>query len=163
MGEGATGLRDGLRIRGAMTRLSFAALLRHDLLRYFAASLIALAADLGTLSLCLRVLHFGLGWSASIGFGVGALVAYLLSIRWVFPERAFRHAPAFEFLSFVAIGLAGLGLTQLVLWLGVTELGLLAEAVKLAAAAITFVFNYMVRKALLFATARRAMAPGDHA
>ena len=140
-----------------------AAVLRHDLSRYFVASLLALAADVSTLSISLRLLHMTLFWSATAGFIVGAVVAYLLSIRWVFPERAFRHAPAFEFLSFVAIGLAGLGLTQLVLWLGVTELGLLAEAVKLAAAAITFVFNYMVRKALLFATARRAMAPGDHA
>jgi len=140
-----------------------AALLRHDLSRYFAASLFALAVDLGALSLCLRVAHFGLAWSATVGFVAGAVVAYLLSIRWVFRQRAFAHAPAMEFLAFVGIGLAGLGITQLVLWIGATQLGLLAEAVKLAAAGITFAFNYMVRKALLFATARRAVAPGDHA
>jgi len=140
-----------------------AALLRHDLSRYFAASLFALAVDLGVLSLCLRVAHLGLAWSATLGFVAGAVVAYLLSIRWVFRQRAFAHAPAMEFLAFVGIGLAGLGITQLVLWIGATQLGLLAEAVKLAAAGITFAFNYMVRKALLFATARRAMAPGDHA
>ena len=157
MGEGATGLRDGLRIRGAMTRLSFAALLRHDLLRYFAASLIALAADLGTLSLCLRMLHFGLGWSASIGFGVGALVAYLLSIRWVFRQRAFAYAPAVEFLAFVGVGIAGLGITQLLLWLGVFKLHLLPELVKLAAAVVTFIFNYLVRKTLLFASSSRTL------
>ena len=157
MGEGATGLRDGLRIRGAMTRLSFAALLRHDLLRYFAASLIALAADLGTLSLCLRMLHFGLGWSASIGFGVGALVAYLLSIRWVFRQRAFAYAPAVEFLAFVGVGIAGLGITQLLLWLGVFKLHLLPELVKLAAAVVTFIFNYHVRKTLLFASSARTL------
>lgn len=140
-----------------------AALLRHDLSRYFAASLLALAVDLGVLSLCLRVAHLGLAWSATVGFVAGAVVAYLLSIRWVFRQRAFAHAPAMEFLAFIGIGLAGLGITQLVLWIGATQLGLLAEAVKLAAAGITFAFNYMVRKALLFATARRAMAPGDHA
>ena len=140
-----------------------AALLRHDLSRYFAASLFALAVDLGVLSLCLRVAHLGLAWSATLGFVAGAVVAYLLSIRWVFRQRAFAHAPAMEFLAFVGIGLVGLGITQLVLWIGATQLGLLAEAVKLAAAGITFAFNYMVRKALLFATARRAMAPGDHA
>jgi len=125
-----------------------------DFIRYFAASLLALAVDTGTLSLCLRILHLSLAWSASIGFIVGASVAYLLSIRWVFKARAFGNTPTLEFLSFVAIGIAGLGLTQWVLWLGVTRLGLLAEAVKLTAAVLTFLFNYLVRKSLLFATTR---------
>lgn len=140
-----------------MAQFSFTALLRHDVLRYFVASLLALAADLATLSLCLRVLHFGLGWSASIGFGVGALVAYLLSIRWVFRQRAFASAPAVEFLAFVGIGIAGLGLTQVLLWLGVVKLHLLPELVKLAAAVVTFVFNYLVRKTLLFAASAHAL------
>lgn len=138
-----------------MTQFSFTALLRHDLSRYFAASLLALAADLGTMSACLRLLHLGLAWSASIGFVAGATVAYLLSIRWVFKARAFASAPALEFLTFVGIGVAGLGVTQFVLWLGVTELGLLPELVKLGAAGITFAFNYAVRKSLLFAASRR--------
>lgn len=140
-----------------MTRTTFAAVLRHDLLRYFTASLFALAADLGTLSLCLRVLDFSLGWSASIGFATGALVAYLLSIRWVFRQRAFADAPAVEFLAFVGIGIAGLGITQLLLWLGVTRLHLIPELVKLAAAVATFAFNYLVRKTLLFAASGRAL------
>lgn len=140
-----------------MPKYSLAALLRHDLLRYFAASLLALVADLGALSLCLRVLHLSLGWSASIGFGVGALVAYLLSIRWVFRQRAFANAPAVEFMAFVGIGIAGLGITQLSLWLGVVKLHLLPELVKLAAAVVTFVFNYLVRKTLLFAASARAL------
>ena len=140
-----------------MTRLPFTAWLRHDLFRYFAASVLALLADLVTLSACLRLLHFSLGWSASIGFAVGALVAYLLSIRWVFRERALANAPTVEFLTFVGIGIAGLGLTQLLLWLGVVKLHLLPELVKLAAAMITFIFNYIVRKTLLFAASTRAL------
>jgi putative flippase GtrA len=135
-----------------------AKLLQHDLIRYFAASLLALAVDTGTLSACLRVLHLSLAWSATLGFITGAIVAYVLSIRWVFKARAFGSAPALEFLTFVGIGVAGLGITQLVLWIGVTEFGLLAEAVKLAAAVVTFAFNYIARKTLLFATSRRSRA-----
>lgn len=130
-------------------------LLTSDLLRYFIASLLALAADTTTLSFCLRVLHFGLGWAATLGFVLGAGVAYLLSIRWVFRQRTLERAPTLEFLTFAGIGIVGLGVTQLVLWIGVTELHLMPEVVKLAAAAITFAFNYLVRKALLFASARR--------
>jgi putative flippase GtrA len=129
-----------------------------DFTRYFAASLLALAVDTGTLSLCLRVLHLSLAWSASLGFVAGAIVAYILSIRWVFKARAFGNAPVLEFLTFVGIGIAGLGITQVVLWLGVTELGLMAEAVKLAAAVVTFAFNYIARKTLLFAASRRSRA-----
>ena len=140
-----------------MTRPFFSHVLSSDLVRYFTASLLALAADLGTLSLCLRGLHFSLGWSASAGFVVGALVAYLLSIRWVFRQRAFADAPAVEFLAFVGIGIAGLGITQVLLWLGVLKLHLLPELVKLAAAVVTFVFNYLVRKTLLFAASARAL------
>lgn len=134
-----------------MTKLSITALLRHDLSRYFTASLLALAADLGTLSLCLRLLHLSLVWSASLGFAIGALVAYQLSIRWVFRQRAFADAPLLEFLAFVGIGVAGLCITQLLLWLGVVKMELLPELVKLAAAVATFAFNYLVRKTLLFA------------
>lgn len=130
-------------------------LLQHDVARYFAASLLALAIDTGTLSLCLRALHLSLAYSATLGFIAGACVAYLLSILWVFKARAFGSNPVLEFLTFVGIGVAGLGITQCVLWVGVTELGFLAEAVKLAAAVITFFFNYMARKTLLFATTRR--------
>lgn len=140
---------------GHMTTRSISALLRHDLSRYFAASLVALALDVAVLSLCLRALQLSLAWSASIGFVAGAIVAYLLSIRWVFRNRAFGDAPALEFLTFVGIGVAGLGVTQLVLWLGVTQLHVLAELVKLSAAGITFVFNYLVRRSMLFAATRR--------
>ena len=143
-----------------MTQFSIAALLRHDLARYFITSLLALAVDIASLSACLRLLHLSLAWSASIGFALGAIVAYVLSIRWVFRDRTYGNAPALEFATFVAIGIAGLGLTQLVLWAGTLVLHLLPEAVKLAAAGLTFVFNYLVRKSLLFVSARRSTATG---
>ena len=143
-----------------MTRFIAIRLPGGDFVRYFAASLLALAADMAAMSACLRLLHAGLAWSASIGFVVGAAVAYLLSIRWVFRERTFADEPVLEFATFVGIGVAGLGVTQAVLWLGVTELGLLPELVKLAAAGVTFAFNYIARKSLLFATSRRKAAAG---
>lgn len=136
-------------------------LLQPDLIRYFAASLLALAVDTGTLSLCYRLLHLSLAWSATLGFAAGAITIYFLSIRWVFKARAFGNAPAFEFLSFVTIGIVGLGITQLVLWVGVTRLGALAEAVKLVAAVATFVFNYAFRKTLLFASSRSTRASSE--
>lgn len=135
---------------------SAARLLSHDFWRYFLASLAAFVVDIATLSACLRLLHLGLGWSITLGFLTGAATAYALSIRWVFRSRTLAHAPGLEFTSFVAIGVAGLGITQGVLWLGVTSLGFMPELVKLSAAGFTFVFNYALRRALLFALSPRA-------
>ena len=132
-----------------------------DLYRYLAASVVALVVDTAVLSAALRLLHFGVAWSATLGFIAGALVSYLLSIRWVFRSRALSEAPALEFATFIGIGVAGLGITQLLLWVGVTELNLLPEAVKLAAAGATFTFNYSVRKALLFVGTRHARGAAE--
>ena len=137
-------------------------LVGHDLFRYLVASVVALGVDMAVLSCSLRLLHLGLGWAATLGFVAGALAAYVLSIRWVFRKRALERAPFVEFLSFVGIGVVGLGVTQLVLWLGVTKLGLLPEMVKLAAAGATFTFNYLARRSLLFVTRSRIIASGEN-
>lgn len=143
---------------------SAARLLRTDFARYFAVSLLALAVDLAVLSICLRLLDMGLALSAAFGFTAGGIVAYVMSIRWVFRARTYHDTPSLEFGAFVAIGLAGLGITQLVLWLGVTWMGLMPELVKLAAAGITFMFNYLVRRTLLFANpGRNVSARETHA
>lgn len=121
-----------------------------ELPRYFAASLVALAVDMTTFSLMLRVV--GLAWAgaAVIGFLAGVLVAYWLSIRFVFASRTLARAPQAEFLSFMLIGVAGLGVTQVVLWLGIEWLVITPEISKLAAAGATFMFNFLVRRAALF-------------
>lgn len=136
---------------------SAARLLRTDFARYFAVSLLALAVDMVVLSGCLRLLHLGLTVSASLGFIAGGIVAYLLSVWWVFRKRTYGETPSLEFAAFAAIGVIGLGITQLVLWLGVTWIGLPPELVKLAAAGVTFAFNYLLRKTLLFAAAARSV------
>jgi len=127
------------------------AVLPPELARYLAASLLALIADVATLSATLRLLRVDLYWAATAGFMVGLAVAYALSIRWVFSRRAYARAPALEFVLFGLVGVAGLGITQVVLWLGSARLGLMPELVKLVAAGATFVFNYVWRRTLLFA------------
>lgn len=139
-----------------MTLLNPSRILRSDFVRYFLVSIAAFALDLAVLSACLRLVEVEVPLSASIGFSAGAVLAYVLSTRWAFRHRAYGDSPRFEFAIFVAIGLAGLGVTQLVLWMGVGRMGLVPEAVKFAAAAVTFAFNYAVRKSLLFMAESRA-------
>lgn len=126
-----------------------------ELGRYLLASLLALAVDMGVFSLCLRVLSLPWYWAATAGFVVGAATAYLLSIRFVFRARRLRHTPRSEFFAFVLIGLLGLLITQLVLYVGIELLRVHAELTRFVAACVTFGFNYGVRKLLLFHSSAR--------
>lgn len=134
------------------------ALSSSSLLRYLIASMVALLVDTGVLSIALRFFGMSVAWSATFGFTAGVLVAYALSVCWVFRERTYAALPALELITFLAVGLVGLVVTQLVLWLGVSKLQLLPELVKLVAAGATFIFNYLMRKSLLFVARGRIVA-----
>jgi putative flippase GtrA len=119
-----------------------------EFVRYFVASGGALAVDFG---LYRFALHTGLAYplAAVMGFCAGAVVAYLASVAWVFEARTIRRA-GIEFGLFVAIGVAGLLLTEALLWLQIERLGMPALWSKGGAAGVVFLFNFAVRKALLF-------------
>lgn len=131
---------------------------RREFLQYFAASLVALALDLGIFSVTLRLL--GMPWfiAATLGFCAGVMTVYWLSVRWVFSARRLRHVPGSEFTLFAAIGVFGLGVTQGVLWIGIEALHQQAELAKLAAAGATFLFNFALRRSLLFVRSSGARA-----
>ena len=129
--------------------------------RYFLASGGALALDVGSYRLGLW-----LGWhyllAALMGFCAGALVAYVASVRWVFQARAVRDA-GLEFGVFVAVGVVGLVLTELLLWLAIGKIGLSPLASKLGASVVVFGFNFVSRKVLLFSARSPASAASGRA
>ncbi len=123
-----------------------------EFVRYFIASAGALAVDAGLYHLGLQA---GLAYplAAFIGFCAGAAVAYITSIAWVFEQRNIRRV-AVEFGLFVAIGVCGLLLTELLLWLQVERLGWPPFWSKAGAAGVVFIFNFAVRKTVLFGARR---------
>ncbi len=118
--------------------------------RYFGVSIIALAVDMLFFVIGIRL--FELSWilASTIGFVGGVAVAYYLSIHQVFESRRMKDTPRFEFMIFAGIGLAGLALTQMLLWLFIDGLHFSAELARLASAALSFVVNFSVRKLILF-------------
>jgi len=64
-------------------------------------------------------LHYAI--SAAVGFLVGIIVSYCLSVRWVFRSRSLENRTA-EFAAFAIIGIIGLGLTELVIAVSVIVL-----------------------------------------
>ena len=88
--------------------------------------------------------------AAAASFSLGMIVAYLASITFVFADRR-RGSPVREALIFSLIGIAGLGLSELLLWIFAAHLGLSAPVAKAPTAVAVFLFNFALRRALLFA------------
>lgn len=120
-----------------------------EFVRYAVASGFALVGDFGTLVLLTEMAGIHYLASAAIGFTIGILITYLLSVRWVFCNRRLENAFA-ERAIFVLIGIGGLLINHMVM-LGLTELALLPYAVsKIGSVGLVFSFNFGLRKVLLF-------------
>ena len=119
-----------------------------EFLRYFIASALALAVDFSVYAIGLKL---GLDWAlaAAFGFCCGLWLAYTLSIRFAFRHRIVPDR-RLEFLIFFAVGLAGLALTELILWLLIERQQFAPFFSKLAAAGLVFLFNFTLRKLMLF-------------
>lgn len=100
------------------------------------------------------------GWhylvSATCAFALGLLTNYTCSIRYVFSHRS-RSNRRIEFAIFSAVGIAGLLINNLCLF-GLTEtLGLHYLISKIIAAAVVLVFNFSLRRTLLFTPLKAAI------
>lgn len=125
-------------------------LLNQELTKYALISGIALILDTTVFSILLRTLGFDWYIAISLSFFVGVTITYLLSIFWIFDTRNLRRDPKLEFILFLVIGLFGLLLTQGLLWIGIHTTNIAPEIIRVSAAGITFLFNFIVRKILLF-------------
>ena len=78
------------------------------------------------------------------------VVAYALSVRYVFQRRR-AASRGVEAAGFVAVGLAGLLLTQVLLYLLVSRLGLTVALAKVPTTGGVFLFNFLCRRGMVFA------------
>lgn len=122
--------------------------LGREFLGYFTASLVALGIDMALLLMLVRVMH-PLA-AATIAFLCGLLVCYALVVRFVFSERRYGTRRTREAAIFFLVGLVGLGVNDAVIYLGHVLLMLPLALSKLGAAALSFLFNFIIRKFLLF-------------
>jgi putative flippase GtrA len=119
-----------------------------DLIGYGLCSAAALALDCGLL---FGLTKAGMNYlpAAAIGFFSGMVLAYVLSIQFVFAGRR-RANPRAEALGFFAIGLAGLFLNQVLLFGLIDGLNLKLEIAKACTAIAVFAFNFVARRSMLF-------------
>lgn len=120
-----------------------------QLFRYFFVGGFAFLVDYGLLVLLTEV--FGLHYlvSATISFLAGLVVNYLLSTSWIFRKSTLENKWA-EFLIFAVIGVVGLGLNNLLLYLFTDKLHIHYMISKLLTTAIVMIWNFGARKIILF-------------
>jgi putative flippase GtrA len=120
-----------------------------EFLRYLVVGGLAFLLDFSSL-FCLKT-YVKLNYlvAAAIAFMIGMAVNYLLSISWVFSKRRLG-VPALEFLVFAVIGVIGLGLNELGMYVFVHVAGLHYLLAKILTAAGVLVWNFAARKASLF-------------
>jgi putative flippase GtrA len=117
--------------------------------RYTVVGGVALTADFSTLFLLTRFAGIHYLASAAVAFLVGLTGNYALSSVWVFARHTLQNRAA-EFGIFAAIGVVGLGLNELGMWLLAGVVGLYYLWAKLITAAAVYFWNFGARKVALF-------------
>ena len=87
--------------------------------------------------------------SATISFILGLVVNYLLSTAWIFKKSKLSNGWT-EFLIYSVIGVVGLGLNTLFLWLFTDCLHIYYMLSKIITAALVMLWNFFARKIILF-------------
>jgi putative flippase GtrA len=123
--------------------------LLRQLIKYTFAGGIAFVMDIGSLYLLTEFAHIHYLISTAIAFLIGLSTNYIISINWVFDQRTVSNKKV-EFLIFGMIGVLGLGMNELVIWVFTEKVGLFYINSKLIATAIVYFFNFFVRKFTLF-------------
>ena len=120
-----------------------------ELARYFIASGIAFLVDVGTLHLFTQIAGLHYLVSAATGFVLGLCTIYVLSIRWVFSKRSVKNSHH-ELLIFSMIGIGGMGINELGIYLLTDKLLFHYLASKIVVTVFVFAWNFGIRKLLLF-------------
>jgi putative flippase GtrA len=98
--------------------------------------------------------------SATAAFLVGLLVNYALCIAWVFDVRAIANR-GHEFAIFASIGIAGLALNNGLMYAFTDLAGFHYLLSKFIAASLILIFNFALRRAILFSERRRRPLPTE--
>lgn len=120
-----------------------------QLIRYTFVGGFAFIVDFGTLFLLTEYLNLHYLVSAAIAFILGLVTNYFLSIGWVFTRHTVSDK-RIEFIVFALIGLVGLGLNELFLWLFTDLAGMYYLISKILTAVLVYLWNFFVRKLILF-------------
>jgi len=117
--------------------------------RYVAVGGLAFLIDFGSLYLLTEFAGFHYLISTAVAFMLGLVTNYCLCRLWVFDRRTMESA-SLEFLIFAIIGIVGLGLNEVVMWVVGEVIHLHYLIGKVISASIVLLWNFGARKLILF-------------
>lgn len=120
-----------------------------QVIRSLVVSGVAFIVDFSALVFFKEVLGVHYLVAATLGFGLGVVVNYVLSVRWVFADRKFSDHRA-EFVIFLIICAVGLGLNLLIIAGMVQLLGADYRVAKVVSTVVVFFWNFIARKRILY-------------
>lgn len=120
-----------------------------QLFRYGIVGGISFVVDWGTLMVLTEACGVHYMVSAAIAFVLGLVCNYLLSTRWVFGQSRIGNRWA-EFAAFAVIGVIGLLLNELIIYLCTDIAGWHYLAGKVVSTVIVFFWNFLARRFLIF-------------
>jgi putative flippase GtrA len=117
-----------------------------QLIKYAVAAFIGLVIDFGSVVFTKEILGLNYLWAVTTGFLLGLLVTYLLSNKYVFGAAKINRKA--EILLFTAIGIGGLFILDLLVWVMTGKLGLNYIVSKAIATIVVFTWNFFARRSL---------------
>jgi putative flippase GtrA len=136
--------------------ISITRIMLRQFVRYVVVGGLAFVVDFSVLFLLTEELGLHYLVSASIAFLLGIVTNYLLCIAWIFDYRALNNR-AHEFALFFAIGIAGLLLNNLLMFILTEFLDCHYLLSKAGAAALILIFNFSLRRSLLFVNRKQLL------
>lgn len=121
----------------------------YQLMKYGVVGGIAFIVDYGSLYLLTEYAGVHYMLSAAIAFILGLICNYILSTAWVFGESKISNKMA-EFIGFAVIGVLGLLLNELIIYVSTDLIGLHYMVGKIISTAIVFFWNFFARRYLIF-------------
>ncbi len=119
-----------------------------QLIRYTIVGGLAFVVDFGLLFILTEYARLHYILSATCSFFAGLLVNYYISTAWVF-ESTIKNKHI-EFTLFALIGIIGLGLNDLLIWIFTEKCHIYYMFSKLITAALVYLWNFLGRKYFVF-------------
>ena len=114
----------------------------NQILKFGVVGVIAFLIDYGLFAL-LTILHVHYLIAQVISFSISLAFNYWASIKWVFDAKKQTKK---EVILFVVLSVVGLGINELLLYIGVDLIHIHELIVKLFATAVVMVYNFITRK-----------------
>lgn len=116
-----------------------------QILRFGIVGILAFFIDYGLMVFCTEILGIYYLISSFLSFTVSVIFNYMCSVKWVFAvDNGKSKLQNLGF--FITFSLIGLGINQLIMWLGVDKMNINYMIVKLFATGVVMIFNFITRK-----------------